>query len=150
MLQSGETALIKACRRCHHSSVNELITYVKKQTNEVETFVKAVNNQGECALHYAARINKSLLHFPDEDARIIEVLMQNGSDVFMQTTQNKETVFHYCASEGNVAVLKEILKNLHSGQIQLAVNKQSTTGWSPLIVAASKGHTEVAMVRQIN
>lgn len=58
-------------------------------------------------------------------------------------------MFHYCALEGNVSVLREILKNLHSGQIQLAVNKQSVNGWSPLIVAASKGHTEVAMVRMM-
>jgi hypothetical protein len=56
-------------------------------------------------------------------------------------------VFHYCAAEGNVTVLKEILSHLHSGQIQLAVNKQSTNGWSPLIVSASKGHTETVMVK---
>lgn len=62
--------------------------------------------------------------------------------------QKRETVFHYCASEGNIDVLREILANLHSGQIQLAVNKQSTNGWSPLIVAASKGHTEIAMVSE--
>ena len=60
--------------------------------------------------------------------------------------KTKETVFHYCASEGNITVLREILANLHSGQIQLAVNKQASNGWSPLIVAASKGHTEIALV----
>ena len=61
--------------------------------------------------------------------------------------QEQETVFHYVAAEGNVSALKEILSHLHSGQIQLAVNKQSATGWSPLIVASSKGHAEVVMVR---
>ena len=55
-------------------------------------------------------------------------------------------MFHYVAAEGNVSALKEILTHLHSGQIQLAVNKQSSTGWSPLIVASSKGHAEVVMV----
>ena len=60
--------------------------------------------------------------------------------------QEQETVFHYVAAEGNVSALKEILSHLHSGQIQLAVNKQSATGWSPLIVASSKGHAEVVMV----
>jgi hypothetical protein len=55
-------------------------------------------------------------------------------------------VFHYCAQEGNVDVLKAILAGLHSGQIQLAVNKQSKNGWSPLIVAASKGHVEAVKV----
>ena len=60
--------------------------------------------------------------------------------------QTRETVFHYIASEGNVDVLKEVLTHLHGGQIQLAVNKQSSKGWSPLIVAASKGHLEVTRV----
>ena len=55
-------------------------------------------------------------------------------------------MFHYVAAEGNVSALKEILSHLHSGQIQLAVNKQSATGWSPLIVASSKGHAEVVML----
>ena len=55
-------------------------------------------------------------------------------------------MFHYCAAEGNVDVLKEVLSHLHGGQIQLAVNKQSKTGWSPLIVAASKGHLETVKV----
>ena len=64
--------------------------------------------------------------------------------------QHKETVFHYCASEGNVDVLQQILENLHQGQIQLAVNKQSVTGWSPLIVASSKGHLEIVKVSNHN
>ena len=65
---------------------------------------------------------------------------------FSQTKEHKETVFHYCASEGNVAVLEQVLQNLHQGQIQLAVNKQSVTGWSPLIVSSSKGHLEIVKV----
>ena len=43
-------------------------------------------------------------------------------------------------------VLKELLSHLHGGQIQLAVNKQSSTGWSSLIVASGKGHLEVVKV----
>ena len=39
-----------------------------------------------------------------------------------------------------------MLSHLHGGQIQLAVNKQSSIGWSPLIVASSKGHLEVVKV----
>ena len=64
--------------------------------------------------------------------KIISLLMENGADVFMQTDTEQETVFHYCAAEGNVTVLREILSHLHSGQIQLAANKQSQNGWSPL------------------
>lgn len=55
-------------------------------------------------------------------------------------------MFHYTAAEGNTDVLKEILGHIHVGQIQLAVNKQSRIGWSPLIVAASRGHLETVKV----
>ena len=55
-------------------------------------------------------------------------------------------MFHYVAYEGNVDVVKQILKGLHSGQIQLAVNKQSSTGWSPLILASHKGHIDIVKV----
>ncbi|XP_059080155.1 serine/threonine-protein phosphatase 6 regulatory ankyrin repeat subunit B-like [Tigriopus californicus] len=144
--KSGETALHKSARRCHFAAVEEVLTYVEKKQGNCKEYVKMTNRSGEPALHLAAKIQKSQLHFPDEDAKVIDLLMQHGSDVFMQTKETKETVFHYCALEGNVSVLREILKNLHSGQIQLAVNKQSVNGWSPLIVAASKGHTEVAMI----
>ena len=66
----------------------------------------------------------------------------DNSNIF----QNRETVFHYVADEGNVDVVKQILKGLHSGQIQLAVNKQSSTGWSPLIIASHKGHLDIVKV----
>ena len=55
-------------------------------------------------------------------------------------------MFHYCAMEGNVDVLMEVLSHLHGGQIQLAVNKQNHTGASPLIVASSKGHLAVVKI----
>ena len=55
-------------------------------------------------------------------------------------------MFHYVADEGNVDVVKQILKGLHSGQIQLAVNKQSSSGWSPLIIASHKGHLDIVKV----
>ena len=57
-------------------------------------------------------------------------------------------MFHYVAKDGNVDVVKQILKGLHSGQIQLAVNKQSSNGWSPLIIASHKGHLDIVKVRK--
>ena len=33
------------------------------------------------------RVQKKMLHFPGEDQKIITQLMQNGADVFMQTTK---------------------------------------------------------------
>ena len=76
------------------------------------------------------------------------MLLFNFPYIFLnyRNLQERETVFHYCATEGNVDVLQEVLSHLHGGQIQLAVNKQSHTGASPLIVAASKGHLAVVKV----
>ena len=36
---------------------------------------------------------------------------------------------------------------MHAGETQLAINMQSSIGWSPLCVAASKGH--IAIVHQL-
>ena len=89
----GETALHKACRRCHHPVVKELLGYIKERIGKVEDYVKATNSKGESSLHYAARIKKSNLHFPEEDRMIIKVLMDNGSDVFLQTKEVTPFVF---------------------------------------------------------
>jgi ankyrin repeat protein len=57
--------------------------------------------------------------------------------------QLHETPFHYCAREGNDEILKEMLSRMTQVECQRAVNKQSTKGWSPLLIACHKGHTEV-------
>lgn len=54
--QSGETALHKSCRKCHHSVVEELLTFVKQRVNRPEKFVIMTNKKGESALHYAAQV----------------------------------------------------------------------------------------------
>ena len=78
--------------------VKELLGYVKANMgdNAVEAFVKNTNEKGESALHYAARIKKANLHFPDEDRLIIKLLMEHGSDVFMQTKDVSSYVYYLC------------------------------------------------------
>ena len=73
----------------HHAIVKELLGYVKKHgaNLKVDTFVRTLNDKGETALHCAARIKKSNLHFPEEDRMIIKLMMENGSDVFIQTKE---------------------------------------------------------------
>ena len=44
-----------------------------------------MNSEGETALHYCGRIKKAALHFPKEDAMIMKLLMEHGSDVMAQT-----------------------------------------------------------------
>ena len=52
---------------------------------QLEGFVRTKNEKGETALHCAAQMKKNNLHFPEEDRMIIKLLMENGSDVFIQT-----------------------------------------------------------------
>ena len=61
--------------------------------------------------------------------------------------QTNEIVFHYAAKEGNVEVVKEIIEGLNAGQIQIAVNKQSSTGWTPLMIASQNGHLDIVKVQ---
>ena len=81
----GETGLHKCSRNSHQPVVDDLLRYVKVNIGKADGFVKNVNNEGESSLHLAAKIKKSNLHFPDEDLIIIKLLMEHGSDVFMQT-----------------------------------------------------------------
>ncbi len=74
----------KACRRCHHSTAEELIAFVNKRMGGADKFVKMVNAKEESALHYAALIKKNNLHFPGEEQKIVSLLMKNGADVFQQ------------------------------------------------------------------
>ncbi len=42
IFQSGETALHKACRRCHHPIVKELLAFLKHSQGDCTDFVKLV------------------------------------------------------------------------------------------------------------
>jgi ankyrin repeat protein len=57
--------------------------------------------------------------------------------------QKKETALHYSARSGNAGVLREMLSLMKPNDIQTAVNKQSSDGWSPLMAAAHGGHLPV-------
>lgn len=57
-----------------------------------------------------------------------------------------ETAFHYCARSGNSDILLEMVKHLETTKVQVAVNKQTKTGWSPLLVASREGHLEIVKI----
>ena len=86
----GETALHKCTRNGHYPAVKEIINYVKNGHNgKFEDFVNIPNTLGETSLHLAARNKKTHFNFPEEDVKIIQLLMENGSDVFVQTKEVK-------------------------------------------------------------
>lgn len=88
-------------------------------------------------------ISKGNLHYPDEDKMIVTLLMESGADVTIQTQGNNESAFHYVAFSGNCELLQEMISHSNQGIVQLAVNKQNSLGWAPLLAASSRGHKEV-------
>ena len=87
-------------------------------------------------------ISKGNLHYPGEDKMIVKMLMESGADVTVQTKDNTESAFHYVAFSGNCELLTEMISHSNQGVVQLAVNKQNSLGWAPLLAAASRGHME--------
>ena len=70
--------------------MKEIINYVKNSHNgKFEDFVNIPNNLGETSLHLSARNKKTHFNFLEEDVKIIKLLMENGSDVFVQTKEVK-------------------------------------------------------------
>lgn len=55
-------------------------------------------------------------------------------------------MFHYAAKEGKVERIKQILECMNHTQVQIAVNKQSCSGWTPLMIASQKSHFDIAKV----
>lgn len=70
-------------------------------------------------------------------------MLENGADVSLQTKQSQETAFHYSAIAGNNDVLTEMLKHMTATDIQKALNRQSSVGWTPLLIACNRGHMEL-------
>ncbi|XP_066600669.1 serine/threonine-protein phosphatase 6 regulatory ankyrin repeat subunit B isoform X2 [Prorops nasuta] len=143
--KNGETPLHLACRGCKADVVKQLIEFVKeKKGSEVATsYVNSLTNEGASALHYAAQIEPSEVETPGDDRSIIRVLLENGADVSMQTKQAQESAFHHCALAGNNEVLTEMISNMSSTEVQKALNRQSAVGWTPLLIAAHRGHMEL-------
>ncbi|XP_023333094.1 serine/threonine-protein phosphatase 6 regulatory ankyrin repeat subunit C [Eurytemora carolleeae] len=147
--KDGETALHKACKRCNSQVVELLVNFTDNQpTIDTRDYINSVNFKGETGLHYISLLTP----FPDgdprkgADQRITEILMNKKADSMIQNSSHRENAFHYCGQSGNSEVVSEIIKHLHAGQIQLGVNKQSGSGWSPLLLAAKNGHMNLVKI----
>ncbi|KAI2653199.1 Ankyrin-1 [Labeo rohita] len=126
----GESPLHVAVHHCHAHVLEEILTCLtnERSRQEVERCVREGNQNGETPLHLAAELRRDAVHHPDEDTRIIKILMEHHADVTAVTRQSGETPLHYCTRVGNTATLQEMLSN---------------NGRSPLLLAAEQGHTEV-------
>ncbi|XP_051526903.1 transient receptor potential cation channel, subfamily N, member 1 [Myxocyprinus asiaticus] len=144
----GENPLHVAVRHCHAHVVEEILNYLtyERSRQEAELCVRQGNKNGETPLHLAAELRRDAAHQTDEDIHIIKILMEHHADITAVTRQNGETPLHYSARVGNTAVLQEMLSNVSTNQLQTTINKHSKNGWSPLLLAAEQGHTEVVRV----
>ncbi|KAK2586051.1 hypothetical protein KPH14_012048 [Odynerus spinipes] len=142
---NGETPLHLACRGCKADVVRHLIEFVKQNKGpEVATaYVNSLTNEGASALHYAAQIEPSEVSTPGDDRAVVRALLEGGADVSMQTRQAQESAFHHCALAGNNEVLSEMISHMSATEVQKALNRQSAVGWTPLLIAAHRGHMEL-------
>ncbi|ODM89562.1 Ankyrin-3 [Orchesella cincta] len=150
--KDGDTPLHFACRYGHIRVVQELLDYVKKvkSQNECQLYINCVTTKGESALHHAAKLSAKKIHLSESELDlkretigrdIVKLLLDGGASVSRQTKETNETVFHYASKEGNNDILVEMLSRLSTVECQRALNKQSTKGWSPLLIASRRGHT---------
>jgi ankyrin repeat protein len=137
--------LMLACRSCYPEIVSHLIEHVKTKhgTDVATAYINSVNEDGATALHYICNVVKEEVIIPNSDKEIIKMLLENGADVSLQTKQTHETCFHYCAIAGNNDVLTEMITHMNATEIQKAMNRQSSLGWTPLLIASNRGHMEL-------
>ena len=72
--------------------------------------------------------------------------MKHKSSALIQTANTRESPMHYASSTGNSDIVKSLIKRMSPAQVQLAVNQQSATGWSPLCVSSAKGHLKITSI----
>ncbi|XP_022089542.1 serine/threonine-protein phosphatase 6 regulatory ankyrin repeat subunit B-like isoform X2 [Acanthaster planci] len=143
--KSGENPLHIAVRRSHYPIVKEIIQFLHNEMSRLDA-VMAVNEQsteGETPLHYAAEITKEMIHYSGEDTDIMQLLLQYDADINLITKLTQESSLHYCARAGNNNIMLKMVNHLGPNRTQLAVNRQSKNGWSPLLVASEEGHVEI-------
>ncbi|XP_068094527.1 serine/threonine-protein phosphatase 6 regulatory ankyrin repeat subunit B-like [Hyperolius riggenbachi] len=141
--KAQENALHTAARHCHLLIVELILSYLSNEKSQADALscVNQPNQVGETPLHLAAALAGDAVHFEEEDVRIVRLLLEHGADISHTTTQTGETPLHYCARTGNTQVLSEMIKHIGTNRIQQMMNKQAKNGWSPLLVAAERGHT---------
>ncbi|XP_049536804.1 serine/threonine-protein phosphatase 6 regulatory ankyrin repeat subunit B isoform X1 [Anopheles darlingi] len=141
----GETPLHLGARNCHPQIVKHLIDFVMmKHGKEVlRNYLNFTNEDGATALHYACQVTKDEVKKPNGDRDIVKMLLENGADVALNTKSTLETCFHAVAVAGNNDVLTEMISHMTATDIQKAMNRQSSVGWTPLLIACNRGHMDL-------
>lgn len=140
----GETPLHLASRGCRPDVVLHLINYVKgkKGEDKAAAYVNEINENDESALHYVCTVPPNEVETPHADREVTKLLLENGAEVKLHTKQH-ESAFHYVALAGNNDVLTEMISHMTPTDAQKALNRQNDNGWTPLSIAAHKGHIDL-------
>ncbi|XP_053677249.1 serine/threonine-protein phosphatase 6 regulatory ankyrin repeat subunit B isoform X5 [Anopheles nili] len=141
----GETPLHLGARNCHPQIVKHLIEFVaQKHGKEVlKNYLNFTNEDGATALHYACQVMREEVKKPNGDRDIVRMLLESGADVALSTKSTQETCFHAVAVAGNNDVLTEMISHMSATDIQKAMNRQSSVGWTPLLIACNRGHMDL-------
>ncbi|KAF8366758.1 trp-4, partial [Pristionchus pacificus] len=142
----GETPLHVAAKECNFEAAALLLNHLKfdKTEEEIHDYVNEKTTEGFTCMHYAAEIQQDQLHFPAEDAKLVNLLIDHGGKVEEQADKTNETAMHLAARSGNHSALLAMVNKIGAGTVQIVQNKQSKNGWSPLLEACSRGHVQVA------
>ncbi|XP_055354548.1 serine/threonine-protein phosphatase 6 regulatory ankyrin repeat subunit B-like isoform X2 [Paramacrobiotus metropolitanus] len=142
---AGETPFHAAVRACHYDIAKELLDFIvaKWDRYDAVAVVNMGNAEGETPMHFVTEVVPEMTHFPGEEIKLLHLILDYNGDPGAQTKLTLETPIHYCARYGNEQVLTVLLKSLGHSKAQAILNRQSKTGWSPLLTAAEGGHLPV-------
>uniref|UniRef100_A0A1I7TBT6 ANK_REP_REGION domain-containing protein n=1 Tax=Caenorhabditis tropicalis TaxID=1561998 RepID=A0A1I7TBT6_9PELO len=169
----GETPLQVAAKSCNFEAASMILKHLSEilSPEQLKEHVNHRTVDGFTALHYAAEIEHRQLHFPGEDAKLVNLLIDYGGMVEMPSLNANETAMHMAARSGNQAVLLamhhariDVFDEMGRTALHLAaynghlsivhlllqhkafVNSKSKTGEAPLHLAAQNGHVKVVNV----
>uniref|UniRef100_A0A7E4VBG3 Ion_trans domain-containing protein n=1 Tax=Panagrellus redivivus TaxID=6233 RepID=A0A7E4VBG3_PANRE len=145
---NGETPLHVAAKNSHCEAVELILKHLSQTDSkeEVRDYVNSRTVEGLTAVHYAAQIDHEKIEKTNEDAKLISTLIDYGGQCEIQTLTANETAMHLVARSGNEVVLLALVNRIGAGMVQIVQNKQSKTGWSPLLEACARGHAGVAKI----
>ncbi|XP_052864009.1 poly [ADP-ribose] polymerase tankyrase-1 [Anopheles cruzii] len=118
----------------------------------LRNYLNFTNEDGATALHYACEVTKEEVNKRSKERKeqeangdrdIVRMLLENGADVSLSTRSTQETCFHAVSVAGNNDVLTEMIGHMTATDIQKAMNRQSSVGWTPLLIACNRGHMEL-------
>lgn len=134
-----------ACRACQPDIVKQLIEDVKEKHDSevVEQYINLMNEDGATAMHYICNVPTSEVEISGADKQIVNLLLQNKSDLSLQTKQTMETCLHFLATTGNNNILTEMLQHMSPADTLRELNRQSSIGWTPLLIACNEGHMDI-------